>query len=319
MPLPAAAPRRVAYPLFVAFIVTMVIGCVVWRLAAPHLGFSDTSIDAQLRLVQTFVKIMTWAFTARVVLSFVKTAWDGLNLRRAGSAPSARLVASGWSAAPWRRSQVLTSTERFASSTVLWPLLIAVAAALVTRMNPTVVIAGVVLVAAYGAALALVRRNTALTHREVIAELEQLHDEDPDAAEEAWRDWARSRGADVVPVVTRFGLAGTVTKTVWSQVFSHPLLAWLHPVLCGSGRWMGLTRLAHVATEWMMVPVRTLTTKLAIVTRPWGGIHARGWLRHGEPAPRDAFVVDLAPMLVFAALWACGLSAAVARTGLVVA
>jgi hypothetical protein len=302
----------------VVFITAMILGCVLWRLAATRLGFSDATVDAQLRLVQTFVKVMTWAFTARVVLSFVKNVWDGLTERRSGTTPSARLVTSSWTSAPWRRPQVLTNAERFAASTVLWPLLIAAAAVLVTRANLVVTIVGTLAVAAYAAALHQVRRRTSQTHREVIAELEALHDEDPHAAEEAWRDWARARGADVVPVVTRFGVAGLAVKTVWSQAFSHPLLAWTHPLLCGSGRWMGLTRLAHAMTEWLMVPVRTLTTKLAIVTRPWGGIHARGWLRHGEPAPRDAFVVDLAPMLVFAALWACSLSAAVARTGLVV-
>jgi hypothetical protein len=130
----------------------------------------------------------------------------------------------------------------------------------------------------------------------VRAKLNEVYETDPDLALELYREWALSRGVPSVPVVTKAGVAGRIVKSSWSSAFASQKLHWLHEA--------ALLAKAVVAkiTKPVMAPPRVLGTRLAFIARPWGGARMQR-LSYRQRQPRGAFVIDLAPILVLAAVF----------------
>ncbi len=130
---------------------------------------------------------------------------------------------------------------------------------------------------------------------EVRAELNHVYQADPETALVLYRDWATARGLSTVPVVTKYGVVGRWVKARWSEEFASRKLNWLHRVTLAAK-----TMLVRV-TNPIVIPPTVLGTRIAFVARPWGGARVVR-LRHREDVPRGAFVLDLAPILVLAAI-----------------
>lgn len=144
---------------------------------------------------------------------------------------------------------------------------------------------------------------------EVRAELNRVYQDDPETALVLYRDWATARGMSTVPVVTKAGVLGRWVKARWSELFASRKLHWLHIVALKAK-----TTLVRV-TNPIVIPPTVLGTRIAFVARPWGGARVVR-LRHREEVPRGAFVLDLAPILVLAAITALTVGATITLNSL---
>jgi hypothetical protein len=139
---------------------------------------------------------------------------------------------------------------------------------------------------------------------EVRAELNKVYQTNPELALELYREWATSRGMSTVPVVTKYGVLGRMIKAAWSQLFATKALHWLHELA------LVTKRVLVTITNPIVIPPTVLGTRLAFIARPWGGSRMSR-LRHNDTVPRGAFVLDLAPILVLAAITALSMGATV--------
>ncbi len=143
----------------------------------------------------------------------------------------------------------------------------------------------------------------------VRAELNRVYQANPELALQLYREWAGSRGVSTIPVVTKCGVLGRWVKAKWSEAFASRKLHWLH-VLALQAK----TALVKV-TNPLVLPPTVLGTRIAFIARPWGGARMNR-LRHRENVPRGAFVLDLAPILVLAAITALSTGASLALANL---
>ncbi len=144
---------------------------------------------------------------------------------------------------------------------------------------------------------------------EIRVELNKVYQTNPELALEIYRDWAIARGMSTVPVVTKCGVLGRIVKAAWSAAFASKALNWLHQLAFVA------KRVVTKVTDPIVIPPTVLGTRLAFIARPWGGSRMTR-LRHKENVPRGAFVLDLAPILVLAAITALSMGAAITLQGL---
>jgi hypothetical protein len=143
----------------------------------------------------------------------------------------------------------------------------------------------------------------------VRSELNRVYQTNPELALQLYREWAAKRGVSTMPVVTKYGVAGRWVKAVWSEAFASRKLHWLHFLALEAKT--GLVKV----TNPIVIPPTVLGTRLAFIARPWGGARMAR-LRHRENVPRGAFVLDLAPILVLAAITALSTGATIALANL---
>ncbi len=137
----------------------------------------------------------------------------------------------------------------------------------------------------------------------VRTKLNEVYETDPELALELYREWAESRGVPSVPVVTKAGVAGRMIKAGWSAAFASRSLHWVHEAA------LLIKAVIAKITKPVMAPPRVLGTRLAFIARPWGGARMQR-LAFRQRQPRGAFVIDLAPILVLAAVFSLSMGVA---------
>lgn len=142
------------------------------------------------------------------------------------------------------------------------------------------------------------------TFNEVRTRLNDVYESDPELALQLYREWAESRGVPSVPVVTKPGVLGRIVKSAWSSAFAWSGLHWLHTFA------LTAKRVVTRVTDPIVVPPQVLGTRLAFIARPWGGSRMQR-LAHRAATPRGAFVIDIAPILVLAAITALATGVAI--------
>lgn len=148
------------------------------------------------------------------------------------------------------------------------------------------------------------------TFNEVRAQLNSVYETDPELALQLYREWAAARGVPSVPVATKPGVFGRIVKSAWSAAFAWVGLHWLHSLALLAKR--AVTKV----TNPIVVPPQVLGTRLAFIARPWGGSRMQR-LAYRATVPRGAFVIDIAPILVLAAITALatGVAISIANIG----